>query len=85
MITTAIGGMVDMVSDEESGLLVTPGSETELTAAMERVLKDDELRHRVVAGAREKVREFTASAVADRLEGIYAQVAPARREGSNAR
>jgi glycosyltransferase involved in cell wall biosynthesis len=85
VITTAIGGMVDMVTDEESGLLVSPGSETELTAAMERVLKDDELRRRVVAGAREKVTEFTASAVATRLEGIYAQVAPARREGSNAR
>ncbi|TVZ00056.1 glycosyltransferase family 1 protein [Trebonia kvetii] len=76
VITTSIGGMVDMVVNEESGLLVSPGNEIELATAMESVLKDEDLRSRITRGARDKVRNFTASAVVERLEAIYAQVAP---------
>lgn len=75
VITTAIGGMVDMVVDEESGLLVTPGNEIELTTAIKRVLHDEGLRFRITAGARKTVEHFTATAVAERLEAIYSRVA----------
>lgn len=78
VITTAIGGMVDMVVDGESGLLVTPGSVPELTAAMKRALYDENFCLQIVAGARKRVDGFTASTVAGRLEAVYAQVAPAR-------
>jgi glycosyltransferase involved in cell wall biosynthesis len=77
VITTAIGGMVDMVVDGESGLLVTPGSVPELTAAMKRALYDENLRSEIVAGAQKRVGRFTATTVAGRLEAVYAQVAPA--------
>jgi glycosyltransferase involved in cell wall biosynthesis len=76
VITTSIGGIVDLVDDGESGLLVPPGSDRELAAAMGRVLADAGLRARLGAGALEKVRAFTASAVAERLEAVYARVAP---------
>lgn len=78
VITTAIGGMVDMIVDEESGLLLTPGDEVELATAIKRVLHDEGLRFRITVGARKMVRHFTATAVAERLEAIYAQVAPNR-------
>jgi glycosyltransferase involved in cell wall biosynthesis len=78
VITTAIGGIVVMVVDEESGLLVTPGNEVELTTAIKRVLYDEGLRSRITAGARKMVQHFTATAVVERLEAVYAQVAPAR-------
>jgi len=78
VITTAIGGIVDMVVNEESGLLVTPGNEAELTTAIQRVLQDEELRFQITAGGRKMVQHFTATAVAERLEAVYAQVAPSR-------
>ena len=76
VITTSIGGIVDLIVDGQSGLLVPPGNDRELAAAMGRVLADGGLRTRLGAGALDRVRAFTASAVAERLEAVYAQVAP---------
>ena len=72
-----------MVVDEESGLLVTPGSEVELAKAIERILYDDDLCVRIAADARRTVRNFTATAVAERLEVVYTKVAPPERAGGH--
>ena len=82
VITTSIGGMTDMVVHRDSGLLVPPGSVLELTAAMSELLTDESLRSRLAAAARERVQRFTATAVAERLEAVYAKVAVAQREGA---
>jgi glycogen synthase len=75
VITTSLGGMVDMIDDGRSGLLVPPGNASELAGAMSHLISDDDLRVRLGAGALKKVRGFTASVVANRLEAVYAQVA----------
>jgi glycosyltransferase involved in cell wall biosynthesis len=76
VVTTSVGGIIDMIVDGESGLLVPPGDESKLAAAIGRVLADGDLRSRLGVGAQKKVRAFTASAVAEQLEGVYARVAP---------
>jgi glycosyltransferase involved in cell wall biosynthesis len=76
VIATATGGIVDMIADGENGLLVPAGDEYRLAEAMTRLLNDSDLRVRLAAGAQERVRPFTASAVAERLEAVYARVAP---------
>jgi len=80
VITTSIGGITDLIVDGESGLLVPPGNDLELAAAIRRVLADGGLRAQLGAGALEKVHAFTASAVAERLEAVYTRVAPRRAE-----
>jgi glycosyltransferase involved in cell wall biosynthesis len=75
VVTTSIGGIVDMIVDGDSGLLVPPEDDHELARAMGRILADDHLRARLSTGARERVRAFTASAVAEQLESVYARVA----------
>jgi glycogen synthase len=75
VVTTSIGGMVDMITNEHSGLLVPPGDDRELARAMNRILVDEQLRARLCTGARDKVREFTGSAVAEQLETVYSRVA----------
>jgi glycosyltransferase involved in cell wall biosynthesis len=81
VIATATGGIVDMIAHGENGLMVPPGGERPLAEAMARLLDDPELRLRLAAGARERVRRFTASTVVERLEAVYARVAP-RRSGA---
>jgi glycosyltransferase involved in cell wall biosynthesis len=76
VVATSVGGIIDMIVNGESGLLVPPGDERELAAAIGRVVGDGDLRTRLAAGAQKKVRTFTASAVAEQLESVYARVAP---------
>jgi glycogen(starch) synthase len=75
VITTSIGGMIDMIDGDTSGVLVSPGSVSELAVAIDRLLADDQERARLGAGALEKVRGFTATAVAGQLETVYGKVA----------
>jgi glycosyltransferase involved in cell wall biosynthesis len=76
VVATTTGGIVDMITNGESGLLVPPGDESRLADAIARLLNDADLRFRLGSRARERARRFTASAVAERLEAVYAQVAP---------
>ena len=78
VVTTSIGGMTDMVVHQESGLLVPPGNVSALTEAISELLADESLRSRYAAAARERVLRFTATAVAERLEAVYAKVAAAQ-------
>jgi glycosyltransferase involved in cell wall biosynthesis len=82
VIATTTGGIVDMIADGEDGLLVPPGDQYKLAEAMARLSNDGELRVRLAAGARERVQRFTASAVAERLEAVYARVAPRNSQTS---
>ena len=83
VVATTTGGIA-MIVDGESGLLVPPGDEHNLAEAMARLLNDAGLRSRLAAGSQERVRQFTASAVAERLEGVYARVAP-RNSGTSSK
>jgi glycosyltransferase involved in cell wall biosynthesis len=85
VISTSTGGIVDMIVDEQSGLLVGPGDTHALADAIARLLASSELRARLATGARGKVREFTASTVVERLEAVYRNVVPAARPRSEGR
>lgn len=74
VVTTSIGGMIDMIDDQENGLLVPPGDDRALATAMLRLLEDNKLATKLKTGAVMKVRAFTASAVVDRLEAVYESV-----------
>src|SRR5581483_10833323 len=50
-IATRVGGVPEIVTDGENGLLVPPGDATALAAAIRRFLDDDALRARLTAAA----------------------------------
>jgi len=55
-----VGGLRDLVSDGETGLLVPPRDAEALRDALERLLADRELRRRLGANGRERVRALCA-------------------------
>lgn len=57
VVASAVGGLLDLVVDGETGMLVPPRDVPALRAALERLLGDAELRSRLGAAARERVRE----------------------------
>jgi glycosyltransferase involved in cell wall biosynthesis len=71
-----IGGRIptvaEVVTDGQTGLLVDPGSASELADALERVLTDPALATRLgESGRREVNGRFSWAAVAERVETVY--------------
>jgi glycosyltransferase involved in cell wall biosynthesis len=72
VVASAVGGLLDLVVDGETGLLVPPRDVPALRAALERLLGDAELRRRLGEAARERVRErFAWPAVTDATIEAY--------------
>lgn len=74
VVASATGGIVDIVVDGETGLLVPPGNPIALAAAMQRLIDHPELRARFGAAGRDRVRLFTADEVVPRYELLYQQI-----------
>ena len=60
VVASDVGGLRDLVVDGETGLLVPPGDVAALREALERLLGDADLRRRLGAAARERIRELAS-------------------------
>ncbi len=74
VVAAASGGIVDMVVDGRTGLLVPPGDAAALAAALDAILRQPETARAFGVAGRERAREFTVSAVVARIEEMYAEV-----------
>ena len=71
------GGIVDVIEDGRSGLLVPPGGVAELAAALERLLGDAGLRDRLGAEARQLALDrFDAGDSAARYRCLFREISP---------
>jgi glycosyltransferase involved in cell wall biosynthesis len=72
VVASAVGGLLDLVVDGETGLLVPPGDVEALRAALERLLGDSPLRRRLGEAAKERARaELSWDVFLDRILGAY--------------
>jgi len=72
VVATSVGGLVDAVEDDVTGLLVPPRDPGALRRALERLLGDRELRERLGAAARAKAeRELSFDAATTALLDVY--------------
>jgi glycosyltransferase involved in cell wall biosynthesis len=70
------GGLVEIVRDEETGLIFRSGDVADLAEKIERLLLHPELRRRLGSAAREHVRAaFSSAKSADAVERAYAAAA----------
>jgi glycosyltransferase involved in cell wall biosynthesis len=72
VIASATGGIVDVVRDGQTGLLVPPDDDAALAAAIARLLHDPEMAAEMGRRGRADMQErFSWSSILDRLEGVY--------------
>jgi glycosyltransferase involved in cell wall biosynthesis len=72
VVAGAVGGLLDLVVDGETGLLVQPRDVPALRAALERLLTDEDLRRRLGENARRRAREhFSWDSVTDSTLAAY--------------
>ena len=76
VVASTVGGLLDLVVDGETGLLVPPGDPAVFRAALQKLLGDPELRARLGVAARERIRErFAWDAVLDATVALYEEAA----------
>ena len=72
VIGSNIGGIVDIVQHEQTGLLVEPENAAAIADAVERLMGDSGLRERLIAGGYELVNgTFSWKAIAQRTLSVF--------------
>ncbi|MDQ7857872.1 MAG: glycosyltransferase [Armatimonadota bacterium] len=80
IVATTVGGVPEVVVEGETGLLVSPQDPEALARALERLLGDGALRHRMGAAGRQRaLREFAADRMLRQTAMLYARVLDASR------
>ncbi len=71
LVATAVGGMKEILRDGENALLVPHGEPKALTAALHRLLNDDELAQRLSDGSRRLAEEWSTQREASAWLELY--------------
>jgi len=73
VVASAVGGILEVVVDGETGLLVPPAKPDALVGALTRLLNDPDMRRRMGQAGRRRVEaQFSWASVAERTERVYA-------------
>jgi glycosyltransferase involved in cell wall biosynthesis len=74
IIASRIGGLIDIVADGETGLLLPAGNVEALRQALQQLLDAPEQREHMGMRARQRVKAFQAATVVPRIEQIYREL-----------
>lgn len=71
-VSTAVGGVEELLESGRAGLLVPPGRRSEVAAAFERLIRGPELRVELGARARARIEHgYSLSRMLDAYEALY--------------
>jgi len=77
VIATRAGGVVEIVEDDKTGLLVSPGSSQELSDALKRLKTDSQVSRRLASAGKEKAcRVFSLDAMMVGIEKVITSPRP---------
>ncbi len=75
VVASRVGGMLEIVRDGETGLLVPPGDSDALAQAIIELLRDPQARERMGLVSRQvALREFSVEVLADSLAKLYCEL-----------
>jgi lipopolysaccharide heptosyltransferase II len=72
VVATRVGGVVDIIDDDENGILVPPADPQEMALACVRIFKDRSLARRLAENAYSRVKEkYNLQLMVDRTLAVY--------------
>ena len=79
VVASAVGGLLSLVDDGETGRLIEGRNPADYAAAMAEILSDHELRSAMGKAAVVRAAEYTWQAAAGRLRDLYGDLLESRR------
>ena len=75
VVATCVGGVPELVEDGVTGFLVPAGDHSAMAEALQKVLDDSEVRHRMGHAGRERtLREFSLDDMLRKTRRVYEEV-----------
>ena len=71
VVASNVGGIPEMVDNDETGLLVEPANSDDLARGLITLIKDKDLRVKMGELAKERVKRFSSDIMIQKLEKIY--------------
>ncbi len=71
VVATDVGGVGEIVHDNETGLLVPPSNPERLAESILKVVNDDELKRKLVSENSKQIQSFDIETMVDKFEEIY--------------
>jgi glycosyltransferase involved in cell wall biosynthesis len=73
VVATEVGGIPDIITNGENGLLVPPDDTPALTQAIRTLISNDDLRHSLARAHYEKSKTFTVEKMVEKTMAAYRQ------------
>jgi len=74
IIASNVGGIPDIVIDNETGLLVSPNDSLALKEAIIRLSEDEALQAKLIDGAKKQLKNYTPQKMAERYLSLYEKI-----------
>lgn len=75
VVATKVGGIVDVVRDGETGILIPPRDANALAKAIVTILKNEELARRMGEAGKRRIDErFTAKTMVEKISEVYEEL-----------
>ncbi len=74
VISTKLGGIPDVVSDKETGLLVEPEDSNALADAIIYLLENEDIARKMGINGKRKVEEYSWKKIAERTDEVYKEL-----------
>lgn len=71
VVASAVGGLLSLIDDGETGRLIPGRNPADYASAMHEILADDQLRAAMGDAAVERAQRYTWRAAAERLQSLY--------------
>ena len=71
VIASSVGGIVDIIKNEENGLLVQQKDPSSLAKAIERIISDEKFRMKLVENSKKTVNEFSSTLIGKKYYEIF--------------
>lgn len=74
VIGTAVGGIPDVIQNEETGLLIRPRDPDAISRAIIKMFKDKNFSQSLAKKAKEKINRFDWNVIADQVSDLYSSL-----------
>ena len=74
VIASRVGGILDIIEDGKTGLLIEPGNPEEIAKAISKIYQDSVLREQLINNAIAELKRYNWQNIAERVFKIYENI-----------